>query len=62
MNGSLLDTNIITKILDKDQAAIRIVEKVENPYTSIIVVGELYFAAVNSSRYEANMKVFQEAE
>jgi tRNA(fMet)-specific endonuclease VapC len=36
-------------------------EKIENPYTSIIVVGELYFAAANSGRYEANMRAFLKA-
>jgi tRNA(fMet)-specific endonuclease VapC len=61
MNGSILDTNVITKMLDKDSTAIRMMEKVENPYTSIIVVGELYFAAANSGRYETNMQAFQEA-
>jgi tRNA(fMet)-specific endonuclease VapC len=60
MNGSVLDTNVITKMLDKDPGAISMVEKIENLYTSIIVVGELYFAAANSSRREANFKIFRE--
>jgi tRNA(fMet)-specific endonuclease VapC len=61
MNGSLLDTNVITKMLDKDPTAIRIVKQLEKLYTSIIVVGELYFAALNSGRQEANLKIFREA-
>jgi predicted nucleic acid-binding protein len=61
MNGSVLDTNVITKMLDKDPAAIAMVQKIENFYTSSIVAGELYFAAANSSRREANFKIFREA-
>jgi tRNA(fMet)-specific endonuclease VapC len=61
MNGSLLDTNVITKLLDKDPAAITLVQKVEDCFTSSVVVGELYYAAANSSRQEANLKAFREA-
>ena len=61
MNGSLLDTNVITKLLDKNPEAISLVQKVDKLFTSVIVVGELYFAAANSSRREANFKNFQEA-
>jgi predicted nucleic acid-binding protein len=61
MNGSLLDTNVITKVLDKDPAALRMVEKVEKLYTSSIVAGELYFAALNSTRVEANFNIFRKA-
>jgi tRNA(fMet)-specific endonuclease VapC len=60
MNGSVLDTNVITKMLDKDPAAITMVQKIENLYTSAIVAGELYFAAANSFRREANFKIFRE--
>jgi tRNA(fMet)-specific endonuclease VapC len=61
MNGSvLLDTNVIIKMLNKDSAAIRIVENITNPYTSIIVVGELYFAALNSGRPKANLEIFRD--
>ena len=61
MNGSILDTNVITKLLDNDPAAISLVHKIDNIFTSIVVVGELYFAAANSSKREANFKKFQEA-
>jgi tRNA(fMet)-specific endonuclease VapC len=60
MTGSILDTNIITKLLNNDPKAISIVKKIEKIYTSIIVVGELYFAAANSSKREANFKNFHE--
>jgi predicted nucleic acid-binding protein len=61
MNGSILDTNVITKLFDKDPVAISLVKKADKLFTSIIVVGELYFAAINSSKYEMNFKNFQEA-
>jgi tRNA(fMet)-specific endonuclease VapC len=60
VNGSILDTNVITKFLDKDPAAISLIQKVERPLTSLIVVGELYFAAVNSSRIDANLEKIKE--
>jgi len=61
MNGSILDTNVITKLLDNDPAAISLVHKIDNVFTSIVVVGELFFAAANSSKREVNFKKFQEA-
>ena len=60
MNGSVLDTNVITKLLDKDSAAISLVQKIDKLFTSVIVTGELYFAAANSTRREANFqKIFE---
>jgi len=61
MNGSVLDTNVITKLLDNDPAAISLIHKIDNVFTSVVVVGELYFAAANSSKREVNLKNFQEA-
>ena len=61
MNGSILDTNVITKLLDKNPEAISLVQKIERPFTSIVVVGELYFAAVNSSRIDTNLEKIKEA-
>jgi len=60
MTGSLIDTNVITKFLNKDPLAISLIQKIDNLYTSSIVVGELYFAAANSSKSEANLKSFKE--
>ena len=57
MNGSLLDTNVIIRMLDKDPLAIRMVEKWNRLYTSVVVAGELYFAALNSGRPEANLEI-----
>jgi tRNA(fMet)-specific endonuclease VapC len=60
MNGSVLDTNVITRMLANDEAAIRVIAKIDLYYTSVIVVGELYFAAFNSSRREVNIKAFND--
>ena len=59
MIGSVLDTNVITKLLDKNPAAITLIQKIEKYFTSVVVVGELYFAAANSSRREANFENFR---
>ena len=61
MNGSLLDTNVITKMLNNDSDAIKLVQKIEKLYTSSIVAGELYYAAINSSRSESNLDIFRKA-
>ena len=61
MNGSLLDTNVITKLLAKDPEVISLVSKIEKFFTSIIVVGELYYAAANSSRRHDNYEKILEA-
>ena len=60
MNGSVLDTNVITKLLDKAPEAVSLIQKIDKFFTSIIVVGELYYAAANSSKRDANYKKFQE--
>jgi tRNA(fMet)-specific endonuclease VapC len=59
MTGSILDTNIITKMIDEDPVAVSIIKKIEIFYTSVIVAGELYFAAAKSARREANLVVFK---
>ena len=59
MNGSVLDTNVITKMIDRDPAAITMVKKIDKFYTSVIVAGELYFAAAHSAQRKANLAVFR---
>jgi tRNA(fMet)-specific endonuclease VapC len=61
MNGSIIDTNIITKMLDNDPLALTIIGKIDHYYTPIIAAGELYFAALNSSRCEENLATFIKA-
>ena len=62
MNGSILDTNVITKMLDQDAGAISLIKKVDRIFTSVIVVGELYFAVANSSKREANLRNITEGK
>jgi tRNA(fMet)-specific endonuclease VapC len=59
MNGSMLDTNFIIRMIDKDPVAIAMAKKIKNCYTSFIVVGELYFAAEKSTRKAANFTIFR---
>jgi tRNA(fMet)-specific endonuclease VapC len=61
MNGSLLDTHVIIKMIDKDPVTIRMVESRKKLYTSVVVVGELYFAALNSGRPETNLRILHGA-
>lgn len=59
MNGSLLVTNVITKLLSKDPEAISLARKADKLFTSVVVIGELYYAAANSSKRELNLKNFK---
>ena len=60
MTGSVIDTNVITKLLNKAPLAMSLIQNIDNLFTSSIVVGELYFASANSSRSETNLKNFKE--
>jgi len=61
MISSVLDTNVITKLFNKEPEAVSLIQKIDRFFTSFIVVGELYFAAANSTKREANFKNIQEA-
>ncbi len=56
MNGKfLLDTNIVIAIFANDASVISSLEKTEEVFVPVIVLGELYYGAHKSSRAEANM-------
>ncbi|WP_411044168.1 PIN domain-containing protein [Treponema sp. TIM-1] len=59
MNGSIIDTNVIIKMLHNDPEAISLLQKVKKAYVSPIIRGELYFGAYKSLRCEANMELFR---
>jgi predicted nucleic acid-binding protein len=59
MSGSIIDTNVIIKMLHGDQEAIELFQKVEKAYISTIIKGELYYGAAKSARREANMELFR---
>jgi tRNA(fMet)-specific endonuclease VapC len=60
MNGNILDTNVIIKLLNGDLKTIEIVDSIENINISVITVGELFYGAKKSSRVNENMRLFQE--
>jgi predicted nucleic acid-binding protein len=59
MNGSLIDTNVIIRMLHNDTEALTLLQKAGKPYASVIVKGELYYGADKSARREANMELFR---
>ncbi len=54
MNGNLMDTNVIVRILNGDQALVQQLLSYNNLCTCSIVLGELLFGAAKSSRSEEN--------
>lgn len=60
MNGNLLDTNVIIKMLNGDSEAVRIFDLLQNPEISVITAGELFYGANKSSRRQENLKLFQD--
>jgi predicted nucleic acid-binding protein len=61
MNGSIIDTNVILKMLHGEPEAITLLQKVKKAYVSIIIKGELYHGASNSVRREENMDLVRKA-
>jgi predicted nucleic acid-binding protein len=59
MNGSVIDTNVIIKMLVNDQAAIDLLSKVEKAYVPVQVVGELLYGAEKSTRQQENRGLFE---
>lgn len=59
MTGSIIDTNVIIKMLHGEQEAIELLQKVEKAYVSTIIKGELYYGASKSARREENMELFR---
>jgi tRNA(fMet)-specific endonuclease VapC len=59
MNGSIIDTNVIIKMLHGDPDAIALFQKIEKAYVSLTIKGELYYGAFKSARRESNMELFR---
>lgn len=53
----LLDTNAVIALLADDTALIAKIDAAEAVFTSITVLGELYFGAAKSGRVEKNLAV-----
>ena len=58
IHGSVIDTNVIIKMLNNDKAAIGILGSIKEVFVSIIVVGELFYGAYKSTRKSENMALF----
>lgn len=60
MNGNLIDTNVIIKLLNSDTKTIDIFDSLDDIYISVITVGELYYGANKSTRAKENIKIFHD--
>ncbi|MEP7200567.1 MAG: type II toxin-antitoxin system VapC family toxin [Chloroflexota bacterium] len=61
MNGNrLLDTNIVVRLMNGDPRITARIGNAENFLISSIVLGELYFGAVNSGRVAENLARIQQ--
>ena len=58
MSGSLIDTNVIVKLMNGDQKTIQIFETLDDIYISAITAGELLYGAKKSSRSMENLSLF----
>ena len=59
MAGSLIDTNVIIKMLHNEKAALDVFAKIDSAYVPVIVAGELFYGAYNSSTPDKNIELFQ---
>jgi len=60
MNGDLIDTNVIIRVLNGDQQAVELFDSLESIHISAITVGELMYGAYKSSKTQDNIKLFDE--
>ena len=58
MNGSVIDTNVIIRMLNGDTTAVEILGKINKAFVPIVVVGELFYGAYKSTRKDDNMALF----
>ena len=61
MNGKYLaDTNVIIKLLNADERSVELFDQADEVFIPVIVAGELYFGAENSTRKQDNLKNFND--
>ncbi len=60
MNGSLVDTNIIIKLLNGDSKTSLLFDSLEQVFISVITAGELYYGAYKSSKVNDNIQLFND--
>lgn len=56
MNGNLLDTNVVVRILNGDKSLIKTLSEMRNLCTCTVVLGELLFGAAKSIHKEENKR------
>lgn len=57
MNGRyLLDTNIVIGVMGNNKSIVEKIEKLEEVYVPVTVVGELYFGAFKSQKVQKNLE------
>jgi tRNA(fMet)-specific endonuclease VapC len=59
MNGNLLDTNVIIRVLRSDEDAIGFLNGLDEVYLSSIVVGELFYGANKSTKTVGNIEMIK---
>jgi tRNA(fMet)-specific endonuclease VapC len=59
MNGNLIDTNIIIKLLNGYKNTESIFDSLEKVCVSAVKAGELFYGACKSSRVQDNIKLFK---
>ena len=60
MNGNLVDTNVIIKLLNGDENAVRLFNGATDVAVPVIVAGELFYGAYKSSRSQENLGLFMD--
>ena len=58
MNGNMLDTNVIIKLVNAEQTAVEFFEDLHDIKIPATVVGELCFGAYKSARKQDNISLF----
>ena len=61
MNGKyLVDTNVIIRLLNSDQRSVELFDMADEIYIPVIVAGELYYGAENSTKKQENTQIFSD--
>ena len=59
MSGSLIDTNVIIKMLNGDKAAIDLLRNVDRAIVTPTIAGELFYGAEKSAHKQENYDLFK---
>ena len=54
----LVDTNVVIKLLNGDECSSELFNQVNSIYIPVIVAGELFYGAENSTRMHENHEIF----